>query len=157
MAVSIGLDESARKHNIDVLVRYLADTYVLYFKTHAFHWNVTGMQFHALHGFFEEQYQALFKSVDEIAERIRSLGAFAPSATSELMTKASLKEMPAGKVPDAATMVATLIEDHEAVCRSLRVSIESVDAGGDQATADFLTESLSNHEKIAWMLRSHLV
>jgi len=157
MSIAIGLEEQARKHSVEVLLNYLADVHTLYFKTHGFHWNVTGQQFHALHAFFEEQYQALFEFVDEIAERIRALGAWAPLAASELKARSSLQEMAPGKVPDAVSMLTLLRDDHEALCRRLRTGIDSVEDGGDQATADFLTEQLSQHEKMAWMLRSHLV
>ena len=62
----------------NALSRVLADTYMLYLKTHNFHWNVEGANFRNLHLMFEEQYQALWKSLDELAERIRALGQYAP-------------------------------------------------------------------------------
>ncbi len=55
----------------NALSRVLADGYVLYLKTHNYHWNVTGKLFHSLHEQFEEQYTELAEAIDEIAERIR--------------------------------------------------------------------------------------
>ena len=67
-SVNIGLNENARKSVADALNKTLADTYALYMKTHAYHWNVTGPQFHSLHVMFEEQYREMWAALDEIAE-----------------------------------------------------------------------------------------
>jgi len=67
----------------DALSNVLADTFVLYLKTHNFHWNVTGPMFGTLHRMFEEQYNELWVAVDTIAERIRSLGFIAPGSYGE--------------------------------------------------------------------------
>lgn len=74
MAIDIGISEEDRKSIVDGLSRLLSDTYVLYLKTHNFHWNVTGPMFRTLHLMFEEQYNELALAVDSIAERIRALG-----------------------------------------------------------------------------------
>jgi len=78
MAIDIGISEEDRKSIVDGLSRLLSDTYVLYLKTHNFHWNVTGPMFRTLHLMFEEQYNELALAVDLIAERIRALGFPAP-------------------------------------------------------------------------------
>jgi starvation-inducible DNA-binding protein len=78
MAIDIGISEEDRKSIVDGLSRLLSDTYVLYLKTHNFHWNVTGPSFRTLHLMFEEQYNELALAVDSIAERIRALGFPAP-------------------------------------------------------------------------------
>ena len=80
MAIDIGISEEDRKSIVDGLSRLLSDTYVLYLKTHNFHWNVTGPMFRTLHLMFEEQYNELALAVDSIAERIRALGFPAPGA-----------------------------------------------------------------------------
>ena len=80
MAIDIGISEEDRKSIVDGLSRLLSDTYVLYLKTHNFHWNVTGPSFRTLHLMFEEQYNELALAVDSIAERIRALGFPAPGA-----------------------------------------------------------------------------
>src|SRR5919197_211321 len=68
----------------DALSNVLADTFVLYLKTHNFHWNVTGPMFQTLHSMFEEQYNELWTAGDLIAERIRALGFFAPGTYKKL-------------------------------------------------------------------------
>ena len=77
MSINMGLSETQRETMAKAVTAVLADTYALYFKTHAYHWNVTGPRFHDLHAMFEEQYTALWTATDEIAERIRALGVLA--------------------------------------------------------------------------------
>ena len=89
------------KQNKDVtegLTKVLADTFVLYLKTHSFHWNVEGPNFHSLHELFEEQYTELWEATDELAERIRALGEYAPNGWADMNKHASLKE--AGNLPN---------------------------------------------------------
>ena len=77
-SIDIGISQDQRQQIADGLGRLLADTWVLYGKTHGFHWNVTGPMFNSLHGMFDTQYNELWDSLDEIAERIRALGMPAP-------------------------------------------------------------------------------
>ena len=153
-AVDIGIPEAQRQAIADGLARLLADTYSLYLKTHAFHWNVEGPMFNTLHEMFMVQYTELWNALDEIAERIRSLGFYAPGTYAEFAKLSSVKETEG--VPPALEMVALLVAGHEAVARTARGAFEAAEKGGDEATADLLTQRLSVHEKTAWMLRSLL-
>src|SRR6056297_2871651 len=83
---------SASPTVVDSLRQVLADSYALLGQTHICHWNVEGPGFFALHTAFEEQYTELFTAVDEIAERIRSLGAYAPGGLNNLADLAGMKE-----------------------------------------------------------------
>ncbi len=152
--MDIGISETHRKEITEGLSRLLADSYTLYLKTHNFHWNVTGPMFRTLHLMFEEQYNELALAVDEIAERIRSLGFPAPATYSEYAKLTSIKET-AG-VPKADEMIRLLIEGHEAVCRTARATFPAAETASDEPTADLLTTRLQTHEKTAWMLRSLL-
>ena len=151
-SINIGISEDQRQQIADGLGRLLADTWVLYGKTHGFHWNVTGPMFNSLHGMFDTQYNELWDSLDEIAERIRALGLPAPFGDSKLTQLATIKE--ADSIPAAMEMVAQLVADHEAVARTARSVFEIADAANDQPSADLLTQRLQVHEKTAWMLRS---
>ena len=150
--IDIGIAPEQRQQIADGLGRLLADTWVLYGKTHGFHWNVTGPMFNSLHGMFDTQYNELWDSLDEIAERIRALGIPAPFGDSKLTQLATIKE--ADSIPAAMEMVAQLVADHEAVARTARSVFEVADAANDQPSADLLTQRLQVHEKTAWMLRS---
>ncbi len=152
--IHIGIPEAQRKEIAQGVSRLLADSYTLYLKTHNFHWNVTGPMFTSLHAMFMEQYTELWNSIDDIAERIRALGEFAPGSYTEFGKLSSIQE--AKGVPGAQDMIKQLLEGHEAVARTARSVIPSAEKGGDEATLDLLTQRIQVHEKTAWMLRSLL-
>ena len=149
-----GIPEADRKKISKGLSHLLADSYTLYLKTHNFHWNVTGPMFQTLHLMFETQYTELALAVDLIAERIRSLGSFAPGSYTDFAKLSSIKD--ADGVPKAKEMIRELIEGQEAVVRTARKLFPSVEKASDEATADLLTQRMQLHEKTAWMLRSLL-
>jgi starvation-inducible DNA-binding protein len=154
MPINIGIEEADRREIADGLSRLLADTYTLYLKTHNFHWNVTGPMFQTLHLMFEEQYTELAAAVDLIAERIRALGFPAPGTYREFAQLSSIKEEEA--TPTAQEMIRLLVEGQETVVRTARSIFPVVERGGDEPTADLLTQRMQIHEKTAWMLRSLL-
>ncbi len=143
-----------REPVVEALKHLLADSYTLYLKTHNFHWNVTGPMFTTLHTLFETEYTELALAVDEIAERIRALGAPAPGSYTEFAALAKLDE--AAGSPTAHEMIQTLVADQATVVASARAAVEAAETAGDQATADLGTRRIDVHEKNAWMLRSHL-
>ena len=152
--IDIGIDTAERKQIAEGLAKVLADTYTLYLKTHAFHWNVTGPMFQTLHLLFETQYNELWMAVDTIAERIRALGIPAPGSYSQFAKLSSVREETG--TPNAKEMIRQLLEGHEAVARTARSVFPVAEKANDQATIDLLTQRLSLHEKTAWMLRSLL-
>lgn len=154
MKIDIGIAEKDRRAIAKELSELLADTYTLYLKTHNFHWNVTGPMFNTLHLMFEGQYNELALAVDQIAERIRSLGERAPGSYAEFAKLTSIKEA-AGAV-DAKMMITQLVEGNEAVAKTARSIFPTADDIGDESTSDLLTQRLQVHEKTAWMLRSLL-
>ena len=152
--IDIGIPADRRAQIAQGLGRVLADSTVLYAKTHGFHWNVTGPMFNTLHLMFMEQYTELWTALDEIAERIRALGHMAPFGGSTYRDLSTIPE--SNGVPPAMAMVRELVEGHEAVARTIRGVFELADGANDQPTADLLTQRLQIHEKTAWMLRSLL-
>src|SRR5688500_12479921 len=152
--IDIGIKTRDREKIAQGLSRVLADTYSLYLKTHSFHWNVEGPMFNTLHDMFMTQYTELWGALDLIAERIRALGFPAPGTYHEFGKLTSIEETVG--VPEAMEMVRILVKGHEAVARTARKAFPSAEKGGDEATADLLTQRLQVHEKTAWMLRSLL-
>jgi starvation-inducible DNA-binding protein len=152
--IDIGIAEADRLAIADGVSRVLADTYTLYLKTHNYHWNVTGPMFNTLHLMFETQYNEMWTAADLLAERIRSLGVFAPGSYEQFARLTVIAE--AEGVPDAEAMIADLVSGHEAVTRTIRSIFATVEAAHDESTADLLTQRLQIHEKTAWMLRSML-
>ena len=151
----IGISEQDKGAVIGILTKALADEHVLYTKTRNYHWNVVGPHFNDLHKFFEGQYDQTAQDIDEIAERIRALGDKTVSTMTEFLQHTRLEEQP-GKYPDAKSMVANLVADHETIIRNLREDIKTSSQHNDVGTEDFLTGMLEKHEKTAWMLRSIL-
>ena len=139
---------------ISALERLLADSYTLYLKTHSYHWNVTGPMFTTLHTLFETEYTELALAVDEIAERIRAVGSFAPGSYSQFIERAKVKEDTG--VPSAHDMIRNLASDQEAVADAARKVVRAAEAAGDDASVDLGVRRIEIHEKNAWMLRSHL-
>lgn len=154
MDIDIGISKKDRKAIADGLSHFLADSYMLYLKTHNFHWNVTGPMFNTLHLMFMGQYTEQWTALDLIAERIRALGYPAPGSYKKYAAMTSIKEEEG--VPKAEGMIRQLVEGQEAVARTARAIFPLVEKAGDQPTADLLTQRLQIHEKTAWMLRSLL-
>lgn len=145
--------EKNSKAIADALQSVLADTYVLYFKTHSFHWNVEGINFKTLHVLFEEQYTELWNATDIIAERIRALGSYGPLSFKDILETGNLQET--GQLPDAKEMIIQLANDNEAiVAESLSPALLKAQELGDEATVGMLVDRIEIHEQAAWMLRS---
>lgn len=145
---------SSRSNNpvATALGQVLADTYALQAMTQAYHWNVVGPNFHGLHTMFEEQYNQLFAAVDELAERIRALGAPAPGGleTFAKMTKVAAPREGIG----AIDMVRDLAKGHELLSKQAKAALKIAEDAEDDSTADLLTERITEHDKNAWMLES---
>jgi starvation-inducible DNA-binding protein len=154
MNIDIGINQQDREDIAKGLSKLLADTYTLYLKTHNFHWNVTGPMFQTLHLMFETQYTELALAVDLIAERIRSIGVYAPGTYKQFAALSSIKEEDG--IPKAQDMIRLLVEGQESVVRTARSLYPVVEKANDEATADLLTQRIQLHEKTAWMLRSLL-
>ena len=153
--INTGLTEAQRAGVTDILQAALADENLLYIRTRNYHWNITGPRFHTLHEFLEDQYKAIEKKADAVAERVRQVGGFAAGTMEEYKKLTHLKEEP-GNRPPADEMIADLVNDHETIIRELRQGLEDCEEKfGDAGTADFLTGLMEDHEEMAWMLRAH--
>lgn len=155
METNIGLTSQDRQAVANLLNIILSDEYLIYTKTLNFHWNIYGSDFKALHVFLEEQYETMLEIVDEIAERVRSVGHVSFGSMTEFLKNSRLKEH-AGEVPGPEGMIKRLLDDHEAVICSLRTDLEKAAQYHDMGTNNFLTEIMERHEKMAWMLRATL-
>lgn len=151
MEPDIGIKKKERQAVAEALVQVLTDTYALYAKTHAYHWNVTGPQFNSLHAMFMAQYVALWNALDEIAERVRSLGVLAPGPEDIAKnTRIAADNGPAS----AEQMVLNLLKGHETLVKSARDALRRSEEAEDDASADLMTQRVAFSEKTAWMLRA---
>lgn len=150
--MNIGIAPEQRAEIAQGLKHLLADSYTLYLQTHNFHWNVTGPQFRELHLLFEEHYNELALAVDEIAERIRTLGVEAPGTYKQFAELSSIEEVQ--EIPSAQDMVAILTAGHEQVVRTCREALQKAQAADDESSAALISDRMRIHEKTAWMLRA---
>jgi len=139
---------------VKCLSELLATSYTVYLKTHNYHWNVTGPMFTTLHTLFETEYTELALAVDEIAERIRAMGARAPGSYSEYIKLSAVTEDTDS--PAALDMIKVLVSDQQSIVEVAKRVVAAAEEAGDLATADLGTRRIDIHEKNAWMLRSHL-
>jgi starvation-inducible DNA-binding protein len=140
---------------IRALITLLADTYALQAQTQLAHWNVTGSGFFQLHEAFEAQYNALFKAVDELAERLRALGQPAPGGLKTLADLSSITEYPTKEAP-AAEIVSHLVACYGIVTESAVKLRDTAAANDDPQTEDIAISRIQEQEKTLWMLESWL-
>ena len=153
MADQAQLQPAPQPDVVQALSVLLADSYGLYLKTQNYHWNVTGPMFQSLHTMFQTQYEELTLIVDEIAERIRALGAKAPGSYSAFAKLGSIKEENGN--PTAAEMIENLAADQNLLIATAQTLLAAAQAVGDEATADLAIGRITLHEKNRWMLLAH--
>ena len=155
MKTNIGIKEKDRNAVADQFAKLLADEFVLYTKTRNAHWNIEGPDFHAMHIFFESQYEQLDEIMDSVAERIRKIGHYAPVTLTQLLQLTHLTEKSDSK-NDSLGFLKELLEDHESIIEFIRGNINPIaDKYNDAGTSDFITGLMETHEGMAWMIRAH--
>jgi len=156
MQANIGIKPENLAAVAHSLSKILADEFVLYTKTRNAHWNIEGPDFYNKHKFFEAQYGELEGIVDDVAERIRKLGHYAPATLAQYLELTHLTEDIRGK-NDSRTYIKALLADHESILIHLRENIDGyANALKDAGTSDYITGLMETHETMAWMLRAHL-
>lgn len=150
----LGIETESRVEIANGLKQILSNSYLLMIKTHNYHWNIRGTMFMSVHGLTEQFYTDLFEAVDDLAERIRSLGFLAPGSFKEFSHYGEISDNHSHY--SDLEMVQDLLESNELVARNCRKLISISSNNGDEATADLLTVRLGVHEKNAWMYRSFL-
>jgi starvation-inducible DNA-binding protein len=155
MKANIGISDKNSKEVAGVLNKILADEYLLYTKTRNYHWNIEGSNFMEMHLFFENQYNSIDESIDEIAERVRQIGHYTQGRLKDFIKQSQLVEQE--YTSDQKSQLKNLLDDHEAIIRFLRLHIDIfTDKYKDAGNADYITGLMEKHEKMAWFLRSYL-
>ncbi len=152
LPVDTDVTRPQRKALAEMLGNVLSSTYVLYHKTHGFHWNVTGPLFYSVHKLTDDQYQDLADAVDNIAERIRAIGFPAPMGLTGYVASSIVED--AQDFPDAGGMLKQLSKDHQMLADQMRDVVEVAEKAHDVYTADLLTARIGAHEEAAWMLNA---
>jgi starvation-inducible DNA-binding protein len=155
MKANIGLTEKNSQAIAEKLNTILADEFLLSLKTRNYHWNVEGSNFMEMHKFYEGLYDELDEIVDEVAERVRTLGHYSEGRMVDFLKLANLEEE--AYTNDQKKQLKSLLNDHETMVRQLRKDIDLMqDKYKDAGNADFLTGLMEKHEKWAWFIRSYL-
>jgi starvation-inducible DNA-binding protein len=156
MKPNIGINEKDRQAVSVELSKLLADEFVLYTKTRNAHWNIEGIDFHSMHLFFEAQYEQLDEIMDGVAERIRTIGHYAPATLKSFLQLTHLSEYAENK-NNSSEFIKELLADHESIIEFIRGNINPFSSKfNDAGTSDYVTGLMETHEKMAWMLRAHL-
>ncbi|WP_458626078.1 Dps family protein [Winogradskyella sp. PC D3.3] len=153
---NIGITAENRQAIADQLSKILADEFILYSKTLNFHWNIEGPDFHSVHLYLETLYEEQQEVVDTVAEKIRALGHFVPATLQKYLELTHLTEKTKG-ANDSQSIFAELLADHESIIIFIREEIQPIAEKWEAAgISDYITGLMEQHEKTAWMLRSHL-
>ena len=155
MKANIGLTEMNSQAIAEKLNTILADEFLLSLKTRNYHWNVEGSNFMEMHKFYEGIYDELDEIIDELAERIRSIGHYTQGRMSDYLKTTNLQEE--AYTNDQKKQLKNLLDDHETIIRYLRKDIDTMqEKYKDAGNADYLTGLMEKHEKWAWFIRSYL-
>ncbi|MCO6496774.1 MAG: DNA starvation/stationary phase protection protein [Chitinophagaceae bacterium] len=146
---SIGLDAKKSAHLADQLNVLLADYSIFYQNVRGFHWNIKGNMFFELHAKFEELYNDLFVKIDEVAERILTLGYTPIHNYSDYKAIASIAET--GKISDGEKAVATILKSFADVLVLQREILNLASDAGDEGTNALMSDYISAQEKLVWM------
>ena len=129
----------------------VADSYALYTKTKNFHWHVSGPHFRDYHLLFDEQATEIFNTIDELAERVRKLGAKTIHSIGEIAKLQSIKDNDKDFV-SPGDMLLELMDDNKKVIKRMRAAHEIADEHDDVATASILENFIDAAEKRNWCL-----
>jgi len=136
------------------LNQVLADSYALMSLTHLAHWNVEGPGFFALHTAFQTQYEELFTAIDEIAERVRALDAYAIGGLGKFAQTAQMQEFAAPQTQEE--YVKMLLGANEKLVADAVKARDLAGEANDPESQDLMTGRITLHQKTTWMLKSFL-
>src|SRR5690606_4350127 len=151
---SNGLDKTKSKNLADKLTELLANYGIFYQNTRGFHWNIKGDKFFELHLKFEELYNDLLLKIDEIAERILTLGQPAKHRYSEYIKLAQIAE--SEKVSDGDQAIESILESFQTVITLQREILDLSADAGDEGTNALMSDYIREQEKLVWMYSAYL-
>ncbi|MDR6159030.1 MULTISPECIES: Dps family protein [Chryseobacterium] len=150
----IGLQEEDCQKIAEKLNVLLANYSIFYQNTRGSHWNIKGDQFFTLHPKFEELYNNLVLKIDEIAERILTLGATPAHNYSDYLKVATIQE--SQEVNDATKSVENILNSFKVVIDLQRELLDITDEAGDEGTNSQMSDYITEQEKEVWMYNSYL-
>lgn len=151
---NIGLDSKKSKELSQNLNDLLANYTVFYQNVRGYHWNVKGEKFFELHLKFEELYNDLFVKIDEIAERILTLGHAPDHRASEYLSQSVIKETK--EVNDGFKAVDNILTSFQELLKKQRVILDLSDEMNDEGTNSMMSDYIREQEKLVWMYSAFL-
>ena len=139
---------------VQALKKVLANEYAFALKALNFHWNVEGPDFPQYHGLFGGIYDEVYGSIDVIAERIRTLGAYAPGSFSRFAQLTDLEDQI--EIPSSRSMIEKLIADTSVVLASITECYQLAEQAGNHGLSNLMAERQDAHDKHLWMLTATL-
>ena len=139
---------------VQAMKKSLADTFAFYLKAQGFHWNVEGPNFPQYHALFDTIYNEVYGSIDQFAEEIRALDAYAPASFARFSELTSLQDEI--QILNAQGMLAKLLADNDVVLSSLEQAYELAEVAHNHGLSNFLAERQDAHKKHAWQLKATL-
>lgn len=152
---AISLEEKKLRPVVDHLNDLLANYHVHYQKLRGCHWNVRGSHFFTLHAKFEELYNNAITTIDELAERILTLGKSPLSRYQDYLETAEIKEIDTIDMSDI-DLVKAVVDDLEILIGLQRDLLEITDEANDEGSNDMINAFMQFNEKQNWMLRAFL-
>lgn len=131
-----------------------ASEFSFYLKAHQFHWNVEGMFFKQLHDLFGGIYEEVYDSIDDFAEKIRSLGAYMPGSYTRFSMLTQIEDETS--ILEGKEMVAELLKDNEKMKIIFKKLFEASESAGEHGFSDFVAARIDAHDKHGWMLKATL-
>lgn len=150
----IGLDTAKANVLAEKLNKLLANYQIFYMNTRGYHWNIQGRQFFELHVKFEEQYNDLLLKVDELAERILTLGHHPLHAFSDYIAQSSIQEHK--QATDGKVCIEGLLAGYKTIIQMQRDLMEAAGEANDEGTAALMSDYIGQQEKTVWMLSAYL-
>lgn len=151
---SIGLDKTKSKELADLLNDLLANYSLFYQNTRGYHWNIKGKKFFELHVKFEELYNDLFVKIDEVAERILTLGETPKHDFSDYQKQSEVKET--GEVSDGDIAVQQILDTFAILIKKQRVILDLSGDISDEGTNSMMSDYIREQEKLVWMYTAFL-
>jgi starvation-inducible DNA-binding protein len=136
------------------LKQAMADSFVLYYKAHTYHWNVEGADFKQYHDLFGDIYEEIFGAVDTLAEHIRQLDDYAPASLSQIKSLSMISEDE--EIVSAMSMVSRLLDANNLTLASLMMAYRAADNATELGLANFIQDRIAAHQKHGWMLKATL-
>ncbi len=137
---------------VEALRQGISDSFAMYFRAHAYHWNVEGPDFSEYHDFFSTIYEDVYGSIDMWAENIRKLGAMAPQSLAEIGMPSRIEDEYVSSDPIEMSMA--LYRANEVVIEAINVAFSIANEINEQGIADFLASRDDMHKKWRWQLNA---